>query len=570
MHRILVLSALLFSPCLAVAEEKPRLIVMLVFDQMRGDFLSRWEELYVEGGFKRLTSEGAWFTDCHYPYSYTMTGPGHATLVTGCPPMVHGIIGNDWYERKEAKGVGCVSSDRHAQIPAPPLPKGKTKVDLKGVAPSRLLAPTFADALKEQLGSDCRVVAFSLKDRGAVLPGGLQADACYWADKSGQFVTSNYYRDGLHAWVKAFNESKYVDRWHGKEWLRLRPDLDYVKYSGPDEVKGEGKGSNQGYTFPHPLNDGPKNERSNYYAAVACSPFGNDLLLELAKRAIEAEKLGSDDKPDFLSISFSSNDLVGHAWGPDSQEVLDITLRSDLLVRDLLNYLDEKVGKGKYVVTLSADHGICPLPEVSRSKGIDAVRIEPSKFLKSAEEYLNKTFHVIEANANETEDEKSKDPDDFKGNWIIANKSYTIYLNRKYLASRELSVEKVSRVLADWIAKQPGIAAAYTQADLLREELSDEIARMTRLSFHPERSGDVMVVVQKHCLFTGYLTGTSHGSPWIYDTHIPLVAMGPGIKPGLRKERVSAEHMAVILSRAAGIQPPAKARVKLPEGLFRE
>lgn len=579
MHLLLILLALFVPSAVVAAEEKPRLVVMLVFDQMRGDYLTRWEGLFAEGGFKRLTGDGAWYVNCHYPYAYTMTGPGHATISTGCPPMTHGIVGNEWYDRKEAKAVNCVGSDRHSQIPPPPPPKDKKKHDLKGVSPARLLAPTFADALKDQLGEDARVVAVSLKDRSSVLPGGKRPDACYWADKNGQFVTSNYYRDAVHGWVKEFNKEKFVDQWHGKQWLRLRPDLDYEKYSGPDDGKGENKGSHQGYTFPHPFTDGPKKDRANYYAAVAASPFGNDVLLALAKKAVVAEKLGSRDKPDFLSISFSSNDLVGHAWGADSQEVLDVTLRSDLIVKELLTFLDEKVGKDKYVVAMTADHGICPLPEVSRSKGLEARRVDLNKMLRAGEEHLDQTFSVGSGGPDEKKDAGKKEDankpreskkGEFKGKWLTTHKSLMLYFNQKYLASRGVTTEHAARVLARWMARQPGIATAYTRADLLRDDLPDEVARMTRRSFFPERSGDVMLIVERYCLLTSTLTGTTHGTPWEYDTHVPLVAMGPGIKPGVRKERVSPEHMALILSRAAGVKPPTKAAKALPQGLFAE
>lgn len=539
--------------------EKPRLVVLVVFDQMRGDYLGRWQDLFLAGGFRRLMGNGAWFQNCHYPYANTMTGPGHATLATGCPPMTHGIVGNDWYDRKLARSVNCVGSDRHAQVPLP-LPdekdkEKKTEPPKKGVSPDRLLAPTLADAMKEQLGEEVRVVCLSLKDRSSSLPGGKQPDACYWADKHGRMVTSDYYRAG-HRWVRQFNLSGVVDRWHGKDWQRLRDDIDYVKRAGPDEVTGEGKGNHQGLTFPHPFGDGPKKERTNYYAALANSPFGNEVLLELAKKAIVEEKLGQRDKPDFLSISFSSNDLVGHAWGPDSQEVLDITLRSDRIVKELLDYLDARVGTGKYVLALSADHGICPLPEVKRSKGVPARRVDPKPWLEKIETHLDKLYPA------------GKDEGESKARWVAGHNSNMLYFDRKRLARRGVAIEKAAHVLARWITEHPGFAAAYTQADLVGGERTDEFIDKVRLSFQADRSGDVMYVNSPYCFVTTYLTGTTHGSPHSYDTHVPLFVFGPGIKAGVRKEHVSPEHAAVILARSLGIKPPARARQKVPDGLF--
>lgn len=546
---------LLFAPSV-LAAEKPRLVVLVFFDQMRGDYLGRWYDLYTDGGFRRLTTDGTWFHNCHYPYAYTITGPGHATVSTGCPPAVHGIIANEWHDRKLGATVNCVGSDRHEQIPLPIWEKDDKKRTKNGVSPERLLAPTLADAMKEQLGDDVRVVCLSLKDRSSALPGGKRPDACYWVDKNGRVATSTYYRDTLHPWVKEFNQSAYVEQWHGKAWHRLHEGLDYRQRSGPDEVKGEGKGEDQGLTFPHVFGDGPKKKRTNYYAAVANSPCGNELLLALAKKAIDAERLGQHDKPDFLSISFSSNDMVGHAWGPDSQEVLDMTLRSDLIVKELLSYLDEKVGKGKYVVALTADHGICPLPELSRGKGLPARRVNPDRLQKQAEEILEGLFPP-----------PGMQPAG-KGKWIEASKSNMYYLDRKRMAARGVTAVKVEAALAEWLRKQPGMGEVRTRLDLAQNEPPGEFGAALKLSYVADRSGDVMLLPQKYCLLTTNLTGTSHGSPWPYDTHVPLVVMGPGIKADRRIDRVSPEHTAVILARALGIKPPAKARVTVPKGVF--
>jgi predicted AlkP superfamily pyrophosphatase or phosphodiesterase len=552
-----LLLALLARPPLQ-AGERPRLVVQLIFDQMRGDYLGRWQDLFVEGGFRRLTGEGVWFQECHYPFAYTMTGPGHATLSTGCPPETHGIIGNEWYDRKLGDVVNCVSSERFEQIPPRIRGKDDKKKDVYGASPRRLLAPTLADAIKDQLGDAAKVVCLSLKDRSSVLPGGTRPDACYWLDKYGRVATSTYYRDHLHAWAKEFNASGYVEQWRDTDWHHLRCGVDYDRRAGPDDVKGEGKGAEQGRTFPHPLGDGPKKKPTNYYEALATSPFGNDVLLELAKRAIEAEKLGRHDTPDFLSLSFSSNDLVGHAWGPDSQEVLDVTLRSDVIVRDLLAFLDEKVGKGKYLVALTADHGICPLPEVSRTKGLPARRVDLKKLLKKAEEHLDDLFPPADLDSAG------------KGKWVESS-GLMLYVNRRRVAVRETTVEKVEAALTRWLSKQPGVAAAVTREELLRDGGPAEFAESLRLSYYPERSGDVMLLPRSHCLLSSsYLAGTTHGSPYAYDTHVPLVVMGTGVTPAVRKDRVSPEHLAVLLARSLGIKPPAKARVTAPEGVFAE
>ena len=523
----------------------------MVIDQFRGDYLQQQGDLFEKGGFKRLMTEGAWFQNCHYPYANTLTGPGHATLATGCLPAKHGIVANDWYDRRSGT-VYCATMPRYQQTPAP---LGKPGKDKGASSPERLLSPTLADGLKAATHGRGRVVALSLKDRSSVLPGGHRPDICYWLDKDGRFVTSTYYRERPHAWVTAFNNSGTADRWLGTTWNRLRPDLDYASRASRDDAPGEGEGIYQGVAFPHPLAGGPKKLKRNYYSALANSPFGNDLLLAITRRAIEEEKLGGRGTPDLLSVSFSSNDLIGHTWGPDSQEVLDATLRTDLIIKELLELLDKKVGKGKYALAVTADHGICPLPEASRAAGRVARRILPDQLRKGAEEYLNQMF-------------PGKSGGGKSAQWIESSISNMIYLNRTLVSARGVEQAKVESALAAWLARQRGIHSAWTRTDVAGRFGEDPITRRVRASFHPERSGDVMLVLQPYHLMTALNSGTNHGSPHDYDRHVPLVVFGPGIKPGIRRDPVSPEAAPVVLARSLGIGPPRDARVTVPEGLF--
>jgi hypothetical protein len=536
------------------AEGKPRLAVLVVFDQMRGDYLIRWRDLFEKDGFRRLTDGGAWYQNCHYPYANTMTGPGHATVATGCSPDVHGIVANDWFDLKLGEPLYCAASVRHEQVP-PPLKATRAK---GSSAPVSLLAPTIGDALKLATGGKGKVVALSLKDRASVLPAGhSKPDAVLWVDREGRLVTSTYYRTTLHPWARELNSSGLATRWMGKKWERLRKDVDYDKHAGPDDVIGEvGKGGLT-RTFPHLLDGGPKKEKSVYLATLAASPFGNDVLLEAAGKAIDGEKLGQRGEQDLLSISFSSNDIVGHAWGPDSHEVLDVTLRSDLIVRDLLKMLDAKVGKGKYIVVVTADHGICPLPEVSRKKGRDAKRVPTKPIFKAAEAMLNRKWPARAGQEG--------------GGFIEATVSNMVYYNRAELKQRGVKVEDAARELAKWLPTQPGIQAAYTAEQLKGKiDAKDRIGRAVQRSFHAGRSGDVSIVQKPFYLLASALAGTTHGTPHEYDTHVPLVVYGAGVKAGVRKERVSPEAAAVILAAGLGIKPPAKAAVKVPAGLFGE
>ena len=534
------------------SDAKPKLVVLVVFDQMRADYLTRWYDQFGKGGLRRLLDEGAWFDNCNYPYALTLTGPGHASFLTGCSADRHGIIGNEWYER----GVGevyCATTNRYENVPS--NASGTAKKGTGAGSPDRLLAPTVGDVLKTTTAGKGRVIAVSYKDRAAILPGGHHPDGAYWMDSNtGRFVTSTYCRETLPDWVREFNDGRMVESWFDKPWERLRPDLDYVKLSGPDDVVGEGTGVKQGRTFPHPMNGGLTKPGKNYYEAVVTSPFGNELVLAFAKKAIVAEHLGEDEIPDLLSVSFSCNDYIGHAWGPDSQEVMDVTLRSDLIVKELLEYLDEHVGKGRYLLAMSADHGVCPLPEVAKATHPDACRVDLPGLLSGVEKALNTAFPA-----------SGQD----KSRWIESSANISFVLNRAKIASRGLTEEEVQQALVKWLKQHKDILTAYTRAELMQPANPDDaIGRRSRKSFNAQRSGDVTVVFKPYHLSTPFLTGTTHGTPHDYDTHVPLVVYGANVIPGKRHDAVTPQAIAAIFSHGLGNAPPAMAEAPLPEKLL--
>jgi predicted AlkP superfamily pyrophosphatase or phosphodiesterase len=402
-----------------------------------------------------------------------------------------------------------------------------------------------------------KIVSLSIKDRAAMLLAALRA-LCYWfSTNSGMFVTSTYYEDSLRPWVAEFNRGKMADQWFGKEWTRLAPDLDYAKYSSPADNPFGGTGIGQKQSFPHRLDGGAEQITRAYYEAMINSPRGSDLLLAVAKKAIDGERLGQNESPDLLCLSFSSNDLVGHCWGPDSQEVLDITLHSDRIVKDLLETLDSKVGKGNYLLVLSADHGICPIPEAARAEGKKAGRVSPQLVTTDALAFLNETFS-----------KNGKLP------WIEQVVGDNIYLNRGVLREQGLESAVVEKALADWLARQPGILKAYTRTQLSRPIAGDAIGESVRLSFHPEASGDVLVVLEPYHFLSPPISPklasyrTTHGSPHPYDTHVPLLVYGPGVRPGIREERITPQAAAAILAHGLGISSPPGAEVPLPKRLF--
>ncbi len=534
-----------------------KLVVLVVFDQMRGDYLTRWAAQFGPDGFERMKKDGVWYNDCHIPYACTTTGPGHASIATGVPPSVHGIVDNEWYDRNAAARVYCTQ-------PVRPYDRVPPQAGTGGFSPERLLSETVGDRLQAATGGKGRVVSLSIKDRTAVLMAGRKPTAVYCLDSgSGLFHTSSYYRESVHPWVAEFNRSAKVNQWVGREWTRLRADLDYTALAGPDDATHEGYGFAQKRVFPHSMGDEPK-PGPRYYGAVETSPFGNELLLELAKAAIAGEKLGRGEAADLLCVSFSSNDLVGHQWGPDSWEVLDVTLRSDRLIAELLRYLDETVGKDRYVMVVTADHGVCPIPE---QNGIpDAVRQPLRQLLPQLAAALDQTFGKSPVGPPGWFDATDAD-------W--ANFWPWIYLNRAAIRARGIDPEQVADYAAQWIGNRPFMTTAFTRRHLDTGALPpvapgsekgvQAFLEKAKLAYHPDRCGDVYAIPRPGVLVTDYLDGTSHGTPHDYDTHVPLIVYGADVASGRKREvPVSSLAATPILAWALGIEPPPGAVEKLP------
>jgi predicted AlkP superfamily pyrophosphatase or phosphodiesterase len=560
-----------------------RLAVVIVFDQLRGDYVDRWQPLFGPGGFRRIQNEGTWFSNCYYPYASTSTGPGHSAILSGATLEKTGIINNEWYDRKAAAQVYCAGSDRYEFVPLPKVfpapPTREPKPDEtarkpKSVGnPDRMLAETVADVLKrERPGS--KVFGLSLKDRSAILPTGKKPDGAFWFN--GQFTTSTYYTDVPPRWVTEFNQSGYAEHWYGRSWDRYRPKLDYEAYSGPDDVKGENQTNGRTTTFPHKMTGGKEKLQKEYYDALANSPMGNELLLAFAKTCIRAERLGTDDVPDLLVVSFSSNDLVGHTFGPHSQEVLDVTLRSDDLVADLLVFLDRAVGADRYSVTITSDHGICPLPEVAARtipEAVDATRVGSVKLVAGAENFLRQKYgkpidadDKVEDLADEAKSSKGK-----AGLWIESILAPWVYLNARQIEAKGLDRATVAHELAGWLQRQPGVQNAYTAREITTAVNPSDQLQLVRRSYHPDRSGDIYIVLKPYHLIGDPLKskGTNHGSPHLYDRHVPLMVYGPGLESGRSTESTTPQHTALITSHFLGIAPPKDTTFELPRTLLK-
>ncbi|MCE9567833.1 MAG: alkaline phosphatase family protein [Planctomycetes bacterium] len=539
-----------------------KLVVLVVFDQMRGDYMTKWSEYYGQGGFERLKKEGVWYSDVQIPYACTSTGPGHASLVTGAPPSVTGIIENEWWDRKEAKRVYCCQPLKRPfeLVPPPPADAGKTGRGADtGFSPERLLAETVGDKLKASNGGKGRVVSLSIKDRTAVLMGGQKPDAAYCFDtRDGLFHTGTYYREQAHPWVSEFNGTKPADKWFEEKWDRFRPDLDYTKITGnPDDAPGEGFGFNgQGQVFPHVFKGKLQAPAKGYYDAVECSPGGNEMLLEFAKKAVVAEKLGQGETTDLLCVSFSSNDLIGHIYGPDSWEMLDVTLRADNVVADFLTFLDTTVGKDRYTLVMSADHGVCPIPE--QRKFGNANRLPVTAIYNELSDLLNGAYEATPGGP--TQWFETNDPKDLDRVWPW------VYLNHTAIKSRGLTPEAVAETIRDSFVGRRYLETAFTRKQLETEMFAaDSFGAKAKLAYHPNRCGDVIVIPKPGVLITGYANGTNHGSPQPYDSHVPVLAIGAGIPAlGKQAEKKSSLIVAPILARGLGIPSPKDAVEKPP------
>jgi len=497
---ILALAACLLP--LARGAEKPKLLLAIVIDQFRYDYLTRFRPDY-HAGFQRLLDHGAVFTDANHIAFPTVTAIGHATFLSGATPSVSGIAGNDWYDRTAGKVVTSVSDDDVEEIGGT---SGK-----RGASPRHLLVDTIPDELK-MAGRSAKVIGVSLKDRAAILPAGHMANAAYWFDEtSNHFVTSTYYAKALPPWAKAANDAGPIAKYAGAEWQALdaKPgDKPFCSMKNGTDVK--------------------------FCASIEATPFGDEIIEEFAERAIDGEQLGRHEGTDVLAISFSSNDYVGHAAGPDSPEVRDISIRTDQTIGKLLNYLDAKIGSGATLVVLTADHGVAPVPEVNKARNMPGGRLDPHELAASIKKVLDDRFG--------------------SGDWLLPG-SYGTYLNYSTIAEKKADAAEVRRVAAEAARTFPHIARVYTREQLeIGGDSSDPVGRAILLGYFGPRSGDLVIVTEPYFMFAS--KGTTHGSPYVYDTHVPVIFYGPGIRAGNYAERIAVNDIAPTLATYFGVQIP--------------
>lgn len=507
-------------------DENPKLVVGIVVDQMRYDYLPLYWDKFGEDGFKRLITQGFNFKNHHYNYFPTYTGPGHAAIYTGTTPSVNGIVGNSWYDRS-------IDDDMYVVFDSTVTAVG-TKGEVGQMSPENLMSTTVTDQLK-MASPESKVVGISIKDRGAILPAGHLADGAYWYDGgTARFITSSWYKKKLPEWVQEFNQSGVAKELSNRTWETLRPIEQYTE-SNADDTPYEGTfGEEKAPVFPHVLSD-YTDEGS--YNVVKSSPFGNTLVKEFAKKALEAKQLGQDNVTDFLSVSFSSTDYVGHKFGPNSIELEDTYLRLDRDLADLLDYLDQKIGKGNYLVILTSDHGAVDVPAELMDKNLPGGYFDSDAALEALEAYLHKQYGP--------------------GEWVESYANQQVYLNRDLVVREEIELKAIQLDAAHFLRQFEGVQSTNTAYNYQYKDYSGDYQAMYQRGFHYERSGDVYIQLKPGWLDSSYRTGTSHGSPYNYDTHVPLLFYGWNVPHGATARKTVVPQIAPTISTILDVDYPS-------------
>ncbi len=525
MKKLCFTSLLAIMACLAIAQDQPKLIVGVVVDQMRQDYLYRYWDKFGDEGFKRLINEGHLCKNAHFNFIPTHTGPGHATVYSGAQPKNHGIIANNWYERASGDMVNCVSDPDQSSV--------GSEGDQGKISPHRMLAPTLGDAIRISNQFKGKSIGISLKDRSAVLPIGHSGTAAYFIDhENGNFISSSYYMDELPKWMKTFNKQKHADRLSRDGWEPMLAIERYTESTADDTpyervLTAEGRP-----VFPYDL---PELNKEKGYYAFGTSPFGNTILRLLAEQAIINEDLGQDAFTDLLSISFSSPDLAGHVFGPQSIEVEDVYLRLDEEIARLLTSLDERVGKGEYLLFLTADHAAAPVHSYMKDNKIPAEYFDAKAFQEGMIAHLNEALGEAE--------------------WVLNYSNQQVFLNQDLMRSRKMEAKKVMEEVERYALSFRGVAGVLSTKQLQHPLPDDQFSTAAKNGWNQLRSGDIVIQY-----LPGWMQhdgqGTSHGSSYNYDSHVPIIFFGKGIAHGVTLDPVDVTQIAPTVSVAASIAFP--------------
>jgi len=514
------------SPSSSVAQRpaRPRLVVGLVLDQMRWDYLYRYADRFSEkGGFRRMLGEGHSCEQTLIPYTPTVTACGHSAVYTGTVPAINGITGNAWWDSQLKRTVYC-TEDKSVNSVGSSSTQGK-------MSPKNMLVTSVADELRLATNFQAKVIGVAIKDRGAILPAGHSANGAYWYDNAtGNWITSTYYTSELPGWAQSFNQRKLPDSFYTVGWSLLYPAATY-KASTADKKNYEGNVF--GESFPYDF----KKYIGKDYGKINTSPMGNDMTFAFAKAALLGESLGRDEITDLLAISFSSPDYIGHSFGPNAIEAEDAMLRMDIALGKFFDWLDQQVGKGSYTVFLTADHGAAHVPEFSQEHKLPGGRVFMGKVIDRLNATLERTYRLKKL--------------------IVSDYNYQLHLDHVQLDSARVNANEVISWLQAELMKEPGIDRAFSLKELNIVPLPATIRKMLNNGYHPNRSGDLQIILKPGYIDAYGNTGTTHGLWNPYDAHIPLLWYGWGIKKGITHREVYMTDIAPTLAALLRIQMPS-------------
>ena len=510
--------------------QKPKLVVGIVVDQMKMEYLYRFADDFSENGFKQLMKDGYTFHNMHYNYMPTYTAPGHASVYTGATPAIHGIVGNEWYHRTLGKDVYCTDDDAVKTVGNGAETEGK-------MSPKNLQATTITDELRLATNFKGKVIGMSIKDRGAILPAGHFANWAFWYSKTGSFISSTFYGENLPTWVNEFNSEKNYEKYAAEGWNLFKPKEVYNE-SLPDDNPYEGKLYKKAPFFPYNMKEMMD---ANDPGVLRASPQGNNLLADFAKRAIAKEELGKDDITDFLTVSFSSTDYVGHNFGPRSIELQDTYLRLDQTIAEFLQYLDATVGKGNYLIFLTADH----------AGAENVTHLKDNKYQVES---------ISEKNVEQSIAEFSKT---YFGDDLLLNYSnYNVFINKTKIKEKGLELVRVKQAFKEFLMTQKHIKRVYTEEEILASTGADYYLEFMAKGFDATQNGD-LIVLDKPGYIEYYGTGTSHGTPYSYDTHVPCLFYGWNIKKGESHDKKEITQIAPTLAQKLKITFPNGTEAKV-------
>ncbi|QDK81667.1 alkaline phosphatase family protein [Spirosoma sp. KCTC 42546] len=504
---------------------RPKLVVGVVVDQMRYDYWYRYYNKYSEGGFKRLLREGFNCRNHHYHYALTVTAAGHASVYTGSMPAIHGIVGNEWYDKRQGTGVYCVGDSSVQAV-------GTTNAAAGKMSPRNLMVSTVTDQLRIGTNYQSKTIGVAFKDRGAILPAGHTANGAYWFDgKTGNWITSTFYRPELPQWVKEYNDRKRPSELMKLGWQTLLPIDQYTESTADDKAYEFKLAGSKKSVFPYDL----AGRSGDAFGIIASTPHGNTLTKEIALEALKNENMGKGTATDFLAVSFSTPDYVGHAFGPTSVEEEDIYLRLDRDLADMLTTLDTWVGKGNYLFFITADHGVMDVVELLKEHHLPAGRLNMGGINAAVKTALREKFG--------------------EGDYIRASENYQFYLNHELLQTKKISVNDVYLAIRGVILNTDGVADVLNLHELRTANLNDYQLTLYKNGTHAKRSGDIQLVIEP-----GWMAGSiaaSHGGPYAYDTHIPLLFYGWGVKAGETFNRTVVADTAPTVSALLKILEPS-------------